>query len=255
MLSFNHTARNNKNNAYEDYPSDDATASVATYNEDDLTHLLYVDYSKTPAGQGNNIIINAVERNESSTSTPLETPSWGAHTPATHHGDNESAILSDYEMESDYEILPSASRRRGGTMSVSDMDFEWPVFLGRQEEPQTPEMPSLAPLAARPKLLRKVDPAQVVAYPLVKPNCVCAACTASRNGQMVPHNQVAEIVGPLMSWWPAPLEGLEYDWAEDRPQTLVRPEQHLREVDGPLMTWWPAPAEMLEYEWTERFYE
>lgn len=239
MLSFNQAARNNNSSSYEGYASDGSStdsAQVAIYNEDDLSHFLYADHTILSSSQGGsgNIIINAVERD-----VPIATP---------HLSDNESAILSDFEGESDYEIPPSPSRRRGGTMSVSDSEFEWPVFLGRQEEPMTPELP-VAGLAL-PVAATKQPP-----MAMVSPNCVCAQCTASRNGQMVPHNQVGEIEGPMMSWWPAPIEDMEYDWTDDKREGLVRPEQHLAEVEGPLMAWWPAPVEMLEYEWTERFYE
>ena len=35
----------------------------------------------------------------------------------------------------------------------------------------------------------------------------------------------------------------------------VAVESHVADLEGPLMAWWPAPAELLEYDWFERFYE
>ncbi|KAH7041601.1 uncharacterized protein B0I36DRAFT_313103, partial [Microdochium trichocladiopsis] len=31
-------------------------------------------------------------------------------------------------------------------------------------------------------------------------------------------------------------------------------EQHVDHIEGPLMSWWPLPVEQLEFDWNERFY-
>ncbi|KAI1859620.1 uncharacterized protein JN550_011928 [Neoarthrinium moseri] len=228
---------------FEEYSSDKTnSAQVAIYNEDDLSHLLYIERSKATT-HGDHVIINEVEHDEPE--TPFESPlDTGIHTPASD--DNESAILSDCETESDLEIPPSPSRLRGGTMSISDDDFEFPIFLGRQEEEELPSAtPAPAPL--RPALRRSNPPAQVL---------VNTAGSECKHVQIVPpKHHVAAIEGPLMSWWPEPVEGMEYQWVQRPSKPTIPMEQHVSHVDGPLMSWWPAPIEMMEYEWNERFYE
>ncbi|KAI0404149.1 hypothetical protein F4802DRAFT_598354 [Xylaria palmicola] len=31
--------------------------------------------------------------------------------------------------------------------------------------------------------------------------------------------------------------------------------EHVADIEGPMMSWWPAPLESAEYDWSERFYE
>ncbi|KAH6645240.1 hypothetical protein BKA67DRAFT_584613 [Truncatella angustata] len=231
MFKFNHITHRNQ---FEEYSSDKNTShsQVAIYNEDDLSHLLFLG----PADHDNHIIINKVEQSEPE--TPVESPLvLDTH---DHTSDDESAILSDLEEESDLEIPPSPSRRRGGTMSISGDDFEFPVFLGRQDEPET------HPAPLRPALRRcKPDAAQGLEK------------ETSRHVHMAtPEHHVSSIEGSMMSWWPAPMEDVEYDWEEERKaQATIPLEQHVSEVQGVLMSWWPAPAEMLQHDWNERFYE
>lgn len=36
---------------------------------------------------------------------------------------------------------------------------------------------------------------------------------------------------------------------------VVPASQHVDHIEGAMMSWWPAPVEKLEYEWNEKFYE
>lgn len=240
MFKIRHFTRETQ---FEGYSSDKNTSSsqVAIYNEDDLSHLLYLE----AADHGSHIIINKVDHSEPE--TPVEGPLF--IDTSGHTSDNESAILSDLEAESDLEIPPSPSRRRWGTvsmsmsMSMSDDDVEFPVFLGRQQEVEPQSSP------ARP-LLQRGGPSSTYKQQ------DCLKDEPNKHVQVVaPEHHVRSIEGSLMSWWPAPLETMEYDWAGERTQPTIAPEKHVSKVQGPLMSWWPAPTEMLQYDWNERFYE
>ncbi|KAI0170116.1 hypothetical protein BJ166DRAFT_494027 [Pestalotiopsis sp. NC0098] len=252
MFKYNTTAHTIK---FEDESLDKSTSSsqVAIFNEDDLSHLLFLD----AAGHDDHIMINKVGDHVAEAETPpeLESPLV-----SDSHGlssdDDESAILSDYEEESEDEIPPSPSRRRGGTMSVSADDFEFPIFLGQQQEVEKrrqdgEEEDTTAASTARPALRR----GSALARPRANAERM-GETEATRHVQFAEaERQVASIEGPLMSWWPARIEDMEYDWAEKASRTGMAIVQHVAEIDGPLMSWWPASTDTLQYDWNERFYE
>ncbi|KAH8885975.1 hypothetical protein GQ53DRAFT_347010 [Thozetella sp. PMI_491] len=211
-------------------------SQVAIYNEDDLSHLLYADHGHTElhtiVREGKPTLHHPHHHDDFS--ELLDHPS-GTHTPESET--SESAILSDCESDDDENIIaPSPTRPRGG--SICSDTAEYPVFLGRQAEPATTR--------------RSPQPQQVLAQ---KP-CLCSHPKAGSGKHVklvLPEQHVTEIEGPMMSWWPAPLETMEHKWTEAKVQEkkVVPEEHHVSNIEGPLMAWWPP----LSYEWSELFYE
>ncbi|OTA58584.1 hypothetical protein K449DRAFT_436520 [Hypoxylon sp. EC38] len=212
-----------------------ANPQVAIYNEDDLSHLLYINHLHH-AGHKDKVIINHVYRD--GYSTPLESLPSGAQTPGSES--NETPVLSDCESDVDEGAclpIPPNAYSRLNPLRFED-GFEFPVFLGRQAE-ESSHRPSL----------RRSDPALKINSDSKHVRIAAAA-----------ENHVSEISGPLMSWWPAPLEMMEHEWIDeklaDRKSSNVMPaDRHVLNIEGPLMSWWPAPMELLEHRWDERFYE
>ncbi|KAI8957064.1 hypothetical protein F5Y11DRAFT_341000 [Daldinia sp. FL1419] len=208
-------------------PQDTKTdPQVAIYNEDDLSHLLYVNHLHHDGHKGR-VIVNHVYRD--GYTTPLES---GTQTPESET--NETPILSDCESDFDEGVYSSSSSldpyTRTSPLRFED-GFEFPVFLGRQAEETTH-----------------------VAEPVVSERAkqVCIATPEERH--------VSTISGPLMSWWPALEDLMEHEWIEE--ETVERKtsketsqRQHVSDIEGSLMSWWPLPVELLEHEWDERFYE
>jgi hypothetical protein len=246
MFKFGNTTRADR---LETFSPDKNTSSsqVAIYNEDDLSHLLFLE----TAEHGGHIMINKVEHSEPETpvESPLITDSHGLSS------DDDSAILSDCEEESDLEISPSPTRRRGGTMSACDDDFSFPVFLGRQEEADRHEEAKVAPTTPIRPILRRGGPATMIKKQQEQQQHSIMAETNKHVQFVAPQRHVASIEGPLMSWWPAETEGVEYDWVEETSRIGTSMKQRVAEIEGPLMSWWPASTETLQYEWNERFYE
>ncbi|KAI1211803.1 uncharacterized protein F4807DRAFT_458009 [Annulohypoxylon truncatum] len=206
---------------------------VAIYNEDDLSHLLYVNHLHH-AGHKDKVIINHVYRD--GYATPLESQPSGAQTPETET--NETPVLSDCESDFDEGVYFSPSSdifHRRSPLKFED-GFEFPVFLGRQAEESSPHatvQPSKqSGLDSQNKRVRIAAPEE---------------------------SHVLEISGPLMSWWPEPLELMEHEWIDEKVANnsshVMSTDRHVSSIDGPLMSWWPAPVELLEHEWDERFYE
>ncbi|KAI1374893.1 hypothetical protein F4677DRAFT_423772 [Hypoxylon crocopeplum] len=215
---------------------------VAIYNEDDLSHLLYANHLHHN-GHKDKVIVNHVYRD--GYSTPLESLSTGTQTPLSET--NETPVLSDCESDLDegayLPFQPTAYSRRDA-LRFED-GFEFPVFLGRQAEE------SLLDEAARPSM-GESDPASKLSLDL-KSESEHVRIAAPE------HHNVSDISGPLMSWWPEPLEMMEHEWLSEEAVTSkssnVMLEHHVSSIGGPLMSWWPAPLEILEHEWDERFYE
>ncbi|KAI1092173.1 hypothetical protein F5B19DRAFT_455845 [Rostrohypoxylon terebratum] len=216
---------------------DSSNPQVAIYNEDDLSHLLYVNHLHH-AGHKDKVIINHVYRD--GYTTPLESDSQqpsGAQTPETEG--NETPVLSDCESEFDEGVyFPSSldTYYRSSPLRFED-GFEFPVFLGRQAEEESPHATTIQP-SNRPDL-RRHNKVRVTAPE---------------------ENHTLEISGPLMSWWPEPLELMEHEWVDDEKMVrntseAIPTDTHVSNIEGPLMSWWPAPVELLEHEWDERFYE
>ncbi|KAI1453035.1 hypothetical protein F4805DRAFT_396311 [Annulohypoxylon moriforme] len=202
---------------------------VAIYNEDDLSHLLYVNHLHH-AGHKDRVIINHVYRD--GYTTPLESQPSGAQTPETET--NETPVLSDCESDIDEGVyFPSSSDtyHRRSPLRFED-GFEFPVFLGRQAEESSPHA--------------TVQPSKRLGLESQNKHVRIAAPEGS---------QVLEISGPLMSWWPEPLELMEHEWIDEKVTNDKSVNGHVSSIEGPLMSWWPAPVELLEHEWDERFYE
>ncbi|KAK6827671.1 hypothetical protein PG995_010389 [Apiospora arundinis] len=263
-MAFRSTLRTQQ----DDYTTQKGISSlVAVANDDDLLDFLYVDGNHHHAESSKIIINHVVEPLHEDDLTPFSYPSTGAHTP--EHEEDEDAILSDIpsESEEDLEIPPSPptpQRRHRGATSVGEDDFEFPVFIGRQRDasPMPPQ-----PSATRPPFQRANDAQSVTANKAVH----------FHEPDVPADHHLASVEGPVMSWWPAPIDTLEYDWvvknqraAEEEQKRLAEQEQqeraskkiktvavesHVADLEGPLMAWWPAPAELLEYDWFERFYE
>ncbi|KAI0119107.1 hypothetical protein F4814DRAFT_410550 [Daldinia grandis] len=214
-------------------PQDDTKTDpqVAIYNEDDLSHLLYVNHLQHN-GHKDKVIVNHVYRD--GYTTPLESLPSGTQTPESET--NETPVLSDCESDFDEGVYLESSASsldpysRKSPLRFED-GFEFPVFLGRQEE-ETLHAASLSELNTRPKQIRIAAPEE---------------------------HHVSNISGPLMSWWPASEELMEHEWIEEVAEynapKKTSQHQHVSNIEGPLMSWWPLPLEVLEHEWDERFYE
>ncbi|KAI1757337.1 hypothetical protein F4782DRAFT_224334 [Xylaria castorea] len=245
---------------------------VSIYNEDDLSHLLYVNSKPHhhhhhhhtheprpfvhPADNGT-VLINTV-MDEMDYNTPALSD-CGSYSDSESSGmDIEGPATPPFE-EIDGESL-EAYRRKGRRNALS-VDTEFPVFLGRQDEEwQAPE--TLA--HSSPNLTSPAVPMK---------NAETEEIPASRH--------VDAVKGPAMSWWPEPLETMKTDWAlenmewdleiekeklreREREGGIMNSKKHYDEdysagnvanIEGRLMSWWPTPLNTMEYEWSERFYE
>ncbi|KAI0103647.1 hypothetical protein GGR51DRAFT_247729 [Nemania sp. FL0031] len=255
-------------------------SSVAIYNEDDLSHLLYVSNSSHhhhhhhqhkhhhhhvheqkpfthPADNAGMVLINTVVDDLESLTPALSdcescsgSETSGVDTPPLSLDFNDDAL--------------EAYRRKGRRNALSFEDgFEFPIFLGRQDEEEWHVVPKSL-LQQQPIATAPVAVVPVKAAP------------------SVPATQhVAAIGGPLMSWWPEPMETAENTWDIENMKWELQLEREklderereggialvpcekktyeearpVAEIEGPLMSWWPEPLETMEYEWSERFYE
>ncbi|KAI0486148.1 hypothetical protein F4859DRAFT_469151 [Xylaria cf. heliscus] len=249
---------------------------VSIYNEDDLSHLLFVSSNPHhhhhhhhhhhtheqrpfvhPADNGTvliNAVMDDVEYNtpalsdcESCSGSESGMDIEGPVTPPLEELDSAGASLEAY--------------RRKGRRNALSVDYEFPVFLGRQDEEwQEPLEPTPLDLTSP-------------AVPVMKKAEAVEEIPASRH--------VDAIEGPLMSWWPEPLDTMKNDWAVENLQWELEIEKeklrerereggiastpkhydadystrHVANIEGRMMSWWPAPLDTLEYEWSERFYE
>ncbi|KAI8632483.1 hypothetical protein F5Y19DRAFT_365646 [Xylariaceae sp. FL1651] len=272
-----------------------SNAEVAIYNEDDLSHLLYVDHHHHhhhhhnshdqypfihPADEGT-ILVNTIDHEEDPVSPLLNY--YESCSGSESEGDVESDITPPSTTPEPDPIALDAYRRKGrrNAFSVAFEDgFEFPVFLGRQAE-EWPSMPR--------------SPPQTPAYPMLEPTSSImnakttpAPAPAMENQAAVPASQhVDAISGPMMTWWPEPLEEMETDWTAERMEWELGLEKarlrerereggivnhveaekdkknvekdyhitHIDNIDGSMMSWWPAPVNILEHEWNDSFYE
>ncbi|KAI1078528.1 hypothetical protein F5B20DRAFT_204606 [Whalleya microplaca] len=218
----------------------DSKPQAAIYNEDDLSHLLYVNYLQ-PAGHGDHIIINDVDHEDA---CMLESPLTDTETPSTDHGspmfsDCDSALDEDDDV---YDLCHVPSHHRRNALSFED-GFEFPIFLGRQTEEPRPTLKRSTP-SYQLDYTRSKEPEASSWLPTHVPQ----------------DHHIEAIDGPMMSWWPEPLEQMEHEWvaekkAEQAVSSRMPAHQHVESIDGPMMSWWPAPMEMLEHEWVDNFYE
>ncbi|KAI1131348.1 hypothetical protein F5Y10DRAFT_233911 [Nemania abortiva] len=255
-------------------------SSVAIYNEDDLSHLLYVSNSPHhhhhhhhkhhhhaheqksfihPADNGMVLINTIVEDMESSTPALSDCESCSESSGTDGEG-LMTPPLSTFEEFDDGSL--EAYRRKGRRNAMAFEDgFEFPIFLGRQDEEEW-----------------HVEPKSLPQQPIM----TSPAAVPVKAAPDVPAKQhVAAIGGPLMSWWPEPMETMENTWdIENMKWELQLEREKLNErereggilpsektyegqydarpvadIEGPLMSWWPEPLETMEYEWSERFYE
>ncbi|KAI0460110.1 hypothetical protein F5B21DRAFT_453296 [Xylaria acuta] len=261
---------------------------VSIYNEDDLSHLLYVSSNPHkhhhhhqhhhtheqrpfvhPADNGT-VLINAV-MDDVEYNTPALSDCESCSGSESSGMDIEGPATPPFE-EVDGAAL-EAYRRKGRRNALS-VDYGFPVFLGRQDEewqaPETPAHPSSS------LMMNLTSPAAV---PVKKAEA--EEIPASRH--------VDAVEGPVMSWWPEPLQTMKDDWAVENMEWELEIEKeklrereregsivsssnkkkqqqqqhydgdystrHVANLEGCLMSWWPAPLDTLEYEWSERFYE
>ncbi|KAI0537427.1 hypothetical protein GGR58DRAFT_471896 [Xylaria digitata] len=251
---------------------------VAIYNEDDLSHLLYVSNNPHhhhhhhrhhtheqrpfthPADAGTvpiNTVVDDMEAN-----TPALSDCESCYGSETSGMDVESPVtppLSSFEETND-EALEAYRRkgRRNAFAADSEFDFGFPIFLGRQDEEYS---------LSSPQELSSV-------------NLQSPAAAATETEKLPASQHVSAIQGPTMSWWPEPLETMENDWTTEKTEWQLRLEKEnlkdsvlererkygvasaknygvtpVKNVEGRLMSWWPAPVDGMEYEWSERFYE
>ncbi|OTB10969.1 hypothetical protein K445DRAFT_27021 [Daldinia sp. EC12] len=203
---------------------------VAIYNEDDLSHLLYVNHLHHN-GHKDKVIVNHVYRD--GYTTPLES---GTQTPDSET--NETPVLSDCESDFDEGVyLPSSLDPYYRTSPLRFEDgFEFPVFLGRQSEETSHAAAPVSELDSQTSQTKQV---RIAAQE---------------------ESHVSNISGPLMSWWPASEELMEHEWIEEEvvePKTPKKASQRqqVSNIEGPLMSWWPLPVELLRHDWDDRFYE
>ncbi|KAI6088393.1 hypothetical protein F4821DRAFT_233618 [Hypoxylon rubiginosum] len=210
---------------------DNAHAEVAIYNEDDLSHLLYHNHIHDE-GHKHKVIVNHVYRD--GFTTPPESASTGTQTPVSE-GD-ETPMLSDCESDFDEGVSPTSSlhsHSRRNPLKFED-GFDFPVFLGRQADDSVPQE------MAQPSLQEPVSELSQAKHVRI---------AAADNGH------VSDISGPMMSWWPGPMELMEHEWAEQETVEATPKPEHVSSIEGPLMSWWPASVNIMEHDWNERFYE
>ncbi|KAI1429914.1 hypothetical protein F5Y12DRAFT_210812 [Xylaria sp. FL1777] len=204
---------------------------VAIYNEDDLSHLLYVSSNPHhhhhhhhrhheqrpythPADVGTvliNTVAAAADDMEANTPALSDCDSCcGSETSGVYIESPVTPPLSNLDDVDD--IALEAYRRKGrrnafSTDSQDDLGF--PVFLGRQEEDvvedEWPLKSSLSWSAQRQQ--------EQEAKPAVK----MAEIPASQH--------VGAVEGPLMAWWPEPLDSTECDWAVEKTQWQLQLER------------------------------
>ncbi|KAI0872919.1 hypothetical protein GGS24DRAFT_465558 [Hypoxylon argillaceum] len=261
-------------------PTSDTQVSI--YNEDDLSHLLYASnkpyyhhrhhhhhHTHEPApfthpADAGMVLINTIMDDVEST-TPALSDCESCYDSESSSGlDVEGPMtppLSTFEDVADGGL--DAYRRKGRRNAVSvafEDGFEFPIFLGRQDAEEWQVVPESKPVATAAPTTKK---ATAVDVPATK--------------------HVASIGGPLMSWWPEPMETMEHNWdVENRKWELQLEREKITEcerrggivsseekayeprydgarpvanIEGPLMSWWPESVETMEHEWSERFYE
>ncbi|KAI0200018.1 hypothetical protein F4808DRAFT_174646 [Astrocystis sublimbata] len=240
---------------------------VSIYNEDDLSHLLYVSNKQHhhhhrhhhhqrpqpfvhPADNGT-VLVNEMEYNTPDLSDCESCDGSDSGT------DMEDPLTPPTELD---ETALEAYRRKGRRNALGP-DYGFPVFLGRQDEEwQAPE----------------------VLTPTAVPQTIPAA--PAQKAEEIPASGHVDVTkGPLMSWWPQRLETMRNDWAIENLEWKLAIEKeklkereresgvvlsgtkkpydgdystrHVANVEGCMMNWWPAPLDTLEHEWSERFYE
>ncbi|KAI1503984.1 hypothetical protein F5X99DRAFT_66969 [Biscogniauxia marginata] len=293
------------------------------YNEDDLSHLLFVDEHRHPRHRHHHhhhehqhhfhnnekILVNNVVHDDEEDDAGLTPPEFlspltgttGTHTPVSG---SETPVLSDCESDvdtgaeadndnddDDGGLLEPLSPHHHRDALAREDGFEFPVFLGRQSDDEDldadDEDAVLASWKQEQQQQRNAWPATSLKKKAQKPLQVEVVPSAPA----LPGEQhVSAIDGPMMSWWPAPVESMEHEWVTDADEKAMRrkmgaaaattatgeetekqegvaakkvvlpaaDERHrevVSDISGPLMTWWPAPAHLLEHEWIEAFYE
>ncbi|KAI0433624.1 hypothetical protein F5Y09DRAFT_298343 [Xylaria sp. FL1042] len=255
---------------------------VAIYNEDDLSHLLYVSNNPNhhhhhhhrhhnheqrpythPADVGT-ILINTV-MDDMEANTPALSDCDSCCGSETSDGYVESPVTPPLSTLDDIDDEALEAYRRKGRRNAFSTDlqdgFGFPIFLGRQDEEESgvEEWP-----------LKSRNPPQEQQQQ--------QHSTAVKTAEIPASQHVSAIEGSMMAWWPEPLDTMEADWTVEKTQWQLQLEKEkLRErereggiksapkksyegqygaapvgdIDGRLMSWWPTPL----YDWSERFYE
>ncbi|KAI1321392.1 hypothetical protein F5Y16DRAFT_68843 [Xylariaceae sp. FL0255] len=245
-------------------------SDVAIYNEDDLSHLLYVDHQQhhhhhhgyvkpllQPIGQQTQPEVLPWSDYDSASDFWSDVDSAPA-TPLSPISEADAPSLDAYRQK---------GRRNALSVALED-GFEFPVFLGRQAE----EWPSTLPREMRSPSIT-ADACHPTTLPISTP-------MQGPKFEVLASQHINITSGPLMSWWPMPLEYAKDDWASEKAEWSqqagdqacvqeptdestnisqnvghydVKPVDN---IEGPLMmTWWPLPTEIMEHEWNERSYE
>ncbi|KAI1185268.1 hypothetical protein F5B17DRAFT_408594 [Nemania serpens] len=264
-------------------PAHDTQVSI--YNEDDLSHMLYFNSEPHhhhhrhhnhhhvhaqalythPADAGTVLINTVLDDMDTTTPSLSDCESCSGFETET---DGEGAVtppLSTFEVINGGAL--NAYRRKGRRNAMSfEEGFEFPVFLGRQdEEPCDPEP--------------QIQPQVTLAHSSLRMASLAEAPQKPEVNILATHH-AKDISGPAMAWWPEPLETMEYNWDIENMQWELQLEREklvarerecgivdatndektcekkydpepVEHIDGPLMSWWPAPL----YDWTDCFYE
>ncbi|KAI0908938.1 hypothetical protein F4823DRAFT_462902 [Ustulina deusta] len=263
--------------AFSRLPSD---PQVAIYNEDDLSHLLFVGsnphhhhhHHRHPAHEqapfthpadAGTIFINTVADDvEANTPALSDCESCcGSEGSGVYIESPVTPPLSGLDNIDDLAL--EAYRRKGRRNAFSTKpqgDFGFPIFLGRQDEEGEMEAEEEYPITTR------------------SPREALLPSPAAKLPQIPASQHVNAIQAPAMSWWPEPLEKMENEWtvektqwqlqlekeklmAREREGGIESPKKNYHEgqysvaqvddIQGRLMNWWPTPL----YDWNERFYE
>ncbi|KAI0817749.1 hypothetical protein GGR55DRAFT_36889 [Xylaria sp. FL0064] len=252
---------------------------VAIYNEDDLSHLLYVSsnphhhhhhrhhrhHEQTPythPADVGTIFINTI-MDDGEATTPALSDCDSCYGSETSGASIESPVTPPLSTLDDIDGEALEAYRRKGRRNAFSTDlqdgFGFPIFLGRQDEEDAVEEWPL-------KSLNPPQEQQKTTTPAVKTT------------EIPPSQHLSAVEGPMMSWWPEPLDTMEDDWTVEKTQWQLQQEKEkLRErkreggviasntekrkiyegaapvgdIQGQLMSWWPTPL----YDWSEHFYE
>ncbi|TGJ87140.1 hypothetical protein E0Z10_g1572 [Xylaria hypoxylon] len=249
-------------------PASDRQVSI--YNEDDLSHLLYLNNNPHnhhhhhhhhhtheprpfthPADDAGTVFINTVV-DDMEVNTPALSDCescCGSETSGVYVESPVTPPLSSFEGIDD-EALEAYRRkgRRNAFTAESEFHFGFPIFLGRQDEEY-----AISP------------PQELSSLNLTSLNVAAERAEMEK----VPESQhVNAIKGQTMSWWPEPLETMEHDWTTEKTEWQLRLEKEnfkesliererkcgvmsskknydvtpVKDVEGRLMSWWPTAS-------------
>lgn len=197
---------------------------VSIYNEDDLSHFLFLPSRS----------LDDLEVHNHATTTQDH----------AHYLGVIASAFDDYCMDTPY-----------------DSSDECAVYSDVEDEVETPldgySMPPRRPRADS----RARSSASADASPGAEGGGCQSAQKQARGPaqpEAIPATQhVSSISGQLMGWWPLPLDKEEYDWIEENKKDAAAhaAAKQVDEIEGKLMSWWPLSTDSMEYDWNDKFYE